>query len=148
MAFINEFVPAEDIEKYDLNGIWDKYHPASKGKYYLGFPPAWTIDRDRNVFLLSIPELARDREEASVHQYLLWWHGAHVTFEITSLPGSSAMLSDSPFKKIWKLVSLYLPEGFDVPREEVIGVLKEALTAYGYRGIHRQIPNTIIEFKF
>lgn len=52
MAFVNEYATDEDIEKYDLNEIWDKYHPARKGKYYVGNQPEFTIDRERDFFLI------------------------------------------------------------------------------------------------
>ena len=54
MAFVNEFASDEDIEKYNLYEIWDKYHPLRRGKYYLGQRPWFTIDRGRNIFFMLI----------------------------------------------------------------------------------------------
>jgi hypothetical protein len=30
MDFVNEYATDEDFEKYDLKGIWDKYHLCKK----------------------------------------------------------------------------------------------------------------------
>ncbi|MES9822515.1 MAG: hypothetical protein ABW161_07200 [Candidatus Thiodiazotropha sp.] len=54
MTFVNEFASEEDIEKYDLNGIWNQYFPSRKGKYYLGQRPWFTIDRERNIFFMVL----------------------------------------------------------------------------------------------
>src|SRR5262249_10207317 len=132
MAFLNEYASDEDIRKYGLNGIWDRYHPAQKGGYYVGQRPGWTIDREKNVFFLPIPLLARDWDDLGEHRHLLWWNGAHVIAVVTLSERSSVKWTENPFRLIWKLVSLHLPEGFDVPREEVIRTLKDALTAHGY----------------
>ena len=148
MTFINEFASDEDIQEYDLNGIWDKYHPASKGDYYLGQRPAWTIDRERNIFFLPIAEMARESEEASKERKLLWWNGVHVIAVITYAAGTSVNTNDSPYRQVWDLVSLSIPEGLDVPREGLIQILKEALTTYGLLGVYKQVPNTISDFNF
>ena len=37
MAFVNEYVPEEDINKYNLLGIWLKHHPEYKQE---GKPPS------------------------------------------------------------------------------------------------------------
>ena len=54
MSFVNDFASDEDIAKYDLNGIWDKYNPLSKGEYYLRQRPWFTVDRDRNIFFMML----------------------------------------------------------------------------------------------
>ena len=51
MGFVNEYVSDEDIEKYDLRGIWDKYYPLRKGRYFGGNRPHWTVDKNINTFI-------------------------------------------------------------------------------------------------
>ena len=146
MAFVNEYASDEDIEKYDLNGIWDKYHPLRKGRYYLGNRPDWTIDRDQNVFLMAI-EQGR-QEHGNRTTFLLWWDGAHIVANLDLIKGSSGNFDEVPFRIVWALVSMKEPEGFTGRREETVSVLKEALTIYGYWGAQKQIPNTVVEFDF
>ena len=52
MAYVNEYASDEDIEKYKLNEVWDRYHPHEKDDRFWGRKPELTIDRDRDVFLM------------------------------------------------------------------------------------------------
>lgn len=145
MAFVNEFVSEEDVKKYDLDKIWDIYHPFSKGEPPLGFRYTWTIDKEKNIFLIPV---ASGREEYSNRvTCVLWWNGTRLTIKIDLAAESSSKLSDTPFKRIWELVEVCQRTDFSEPREKVISILKEALITYGYRGADRQISNTIVEFK-
>ncbi|MCU7923330.1 MAG: hypothetical protein KZQ88_11625 [Candidatus Thiodiazotropha sp. (ex Dulcina madagascariensis)] len=146
MTFVNEFASDEDIEKYDLNGIWDQYHPLRKGKYYLGQRPWFTIDRKRNIFFMV---LSGGREEHSNRkETLLWIDGYHVLIVIDLAEGSSPNTNNLPFKRVWELVGIHPQRDFTQSREVIVKVLKEALTVYGYFGVHKQVPNTVVEFKF
>lgn len=129
-----------------MNGIWDKYNPLSKGEYYLGQRPWFTVDRDRNIFFMM---LGSDREEhCNRHKVLLWIEGYHVVAEIDLANGSSADLNNVPFKIVWDLVGVHLQIGTDISEKQIIELLKEALTVYGYLGIHKQVPNAIVKFMF
>ncbi|MEW8693466.1 MAG: hypothetical protein AB2535_20725 [Candidatus Thiodiazotropha endolucinida] len=146
MAFVNEFASDEDIEKYDLNGIWDQYHPLRKGKYYLGQRPWFTIDRDQNIFFMV---LGSGREEqCNRKKILLWIDGYQVVVEIELAKGSSPNTNDQPFKRIWGLIGVHPQEGVSKTQKEIINILKEALIVYGYFGVHHQVSNTIVKFNF
>ena len=63
---------------------------------------------------------------------------------------SSEIKTDNPFYVTWKLDRINKPETLkDVSDEEIIEVLKEALNAYGTRGIDTSIPfeNIIVKLK-
>ena len=85
MAFVNEYASDEDFEKYDLNGIWDKYHPARKGKYYLGQRPGFTIDRERNIFFIRVRQGRFD--ESNRTTALLWINGRHILVDLEKIDG-------------------------------------------------------------
>jgi hypothetical protein len=145
MAFVNEYASDEDIEKYGLKEIWDKYYPFRKGKYFGGNRPAWTIDRERNAFLMVV---ARGTgEEGNQVSFLLWWDGAHVVARMKQ-KGGSADLEEVPFYRIWHLVKLATPSDLPISREDILDALKDALTVYGYWGVQEQVPNTIVKFSF
>ena len=146
MGFFNEYVPDEDIEKYDLRGIWDKYHPLRKGRYFGGNKPSWTIDREANVFLMSI-RIGRG-EHGNRTKFLLWRNGEHIVAELDLVEGSSGDLEANPFIVVWDLVRMELPTKLDERKTEIGALLKHALRTYGYWGIRNQRPNTIVEFKF
>ena len=146
MGFVNEYVPDEDIEKYDLHGIWDKYYPFRKGRYFGGNKPHWTIDREKNTYLMSIG-IGRG-EHGNRRKFLLWMDGQHVVVEVDLLKGSSGDLDASPFVLIWALARIAPPDGHDVIEEQIIRSFKDALTTYGYWGVTDQRPNTVVKFKF
>ena len=56
MAFVNEYISKEDIEKYDIFGIWNKFLPERehvKKETEKRYIPQWTIDRERFGFLMQ-----------------------------------------------------------------------------------------------
>jgi hypothetical protein len=146
MAFVNEYVPEADIEKYDLKGIWDEFHPLRKGQYFKGNRPNWTMDRESEVFLMSIG-IGRG-EHGNRTKFLFWWRGANVVADLDLVEGSSGDLNASPFMRVWDLVRLELPSQLKGDEVVIRKKLKEALRAYGYWGIRSQRPNTVVEFKF
>lgn len=146
MTFVNEYASDTDIGKYDLKGVWDKYHPSKKGRYYLGHRPTWTIDKERNAFLMV---LGQGREEYSNRTtFLLWWDGNHVIIELDLTKESSANLDETPFFVVWELVSISSPSELKHPENEVIALLKDALTEFGLRGVVVSVPNAVVKFKF
>lgn len=54
MAFVNEYISEEDIKKYEIREIWDKFHPFSKNDMNLLKKHSWTVDKERDVFLFLL----------------------------------------------------------------------------------------------
>ena len=146
MGFVNEYVPDEDIEKYDLRGIWDKYYPLYKGEFYFGNKPHWTVDRESNAFLTTIEPGRSGR--GSRKRFLFWLDGKHIVVELALAPGSSGDLDADPFIRIWDLIQTNIPDADENEKAKVMRLLKDALSAYGYRGVTDQRPNTVVKFKF
>ena len=146
MTFVNEYVSDEDIEKYDLNGLWNRYFPRRKGQPFLGNRPGWTIDRERNIYLLAIEQGINEHGNRTT--FILWWDGVQLLAKLDLVEGSSGKFDEVPFVVVWALFSITRPESCKVAREDIIQALKEALATYGYFGVKRQIPNTVVEFKF
>ena len=103
-------------------------------------------DRKRNIFFMTIEQ---GREEHSNRTTaLLWIDGQRVVVEIDLAKGSSSNINDVPFRRVWELVGVHPQQGFRETHERIIELLKEALTIYGFFGVHKQVPNTIVEFNF
>jgi len=145
MGFVNEYASDEDIEKYNLHGIWDQYHPFRKGEYYGGNKPNFTIDREKNIFFMVIKRGIR--EEGNQAKFLLWWNGIHIVGRLKQEGGSSE-LDANPFYRVWHLLELDAIEDNAISETEIKRSLKAALKVYGYWGVRRQIPNTLVEFMF
>ena len=146
MGFVNEYVPEADIEKYDLRGIWDKYYPFRKGRYFGGNKPHWTVDRESNTYLMSVG-IGRG-EHGNRRKFLLWVDGVHVIAQVDLVKGSSGDLDANPFVLIWDLAQIQIPLPIEENKADIIRTLKDALVTYGYWGITDQRPNTVVEFKF
>jgi hypothetical protein len=146
MAFVNEYASDDDVERYGLREIWDKYHPMDKGEYFYGRKAEWTVDRDNQAFLMLAA--IGIREDSNKLEFLLWLNGTEVIASLTMLPGSSARLDDDPFVIVWGLNYLRIKKGIEIPKEQILDVLKSALSTYGYWGIRHQIPNTEVRFHF
>ncbi len=73
MAYVNEYASDEDIEKYKLNEVWDRYHPHEKDDRFWGRKPELTIDHDRDVFLMVVSQRQSIRRYAVQVFVVDWW---------------------------------------------------------------------------
>lgn len=86
-------------------------------------------------------------EESNRHTFVFYLKGEQFEVKLDQLPGGSKGFDERPFKKLWGLVGIWPSQPKAATRDEVLVVLKEALTVRGYDGARRQIPDTIVEFK-
>ena len=146
MAFVNEYISDEDVEKYGIAQLREELH----ANYATREHWEWTRDRERDAYLMRLRNLGRDLEP---ELWLLYEKSRYCAVMLHDA-GGSIKLSERPFRMLWHF------DGFDeawpkrcpVPAEEeqpqVIQLLKEALTAYGYAGMRKQLPETIVSFNF
>ena len=143
MAFVNEYVSDEDVEKYGIAQLRDELHAYHQRRYH------WTRDRERDVYLVQIHHLGRDLEP---EDWLLYEKGRYCAVRL-HLEGGSKNYSERPYRILWYF------DGFSdgwlrcpVPSEEeqphIIQLLKEALTAYGEGGVNSYVSDTIVSFTF
>jgi hypothetical protein len=154
MAFVNELVSEDDIRKYALDEVKAKFNSWSwrEGRP-VGFRHNWTIDRERNVYLMQAKTVEKAgssglAEPTARSIWILNWEGIPIRIELEKLPASSFEFSDSPFRVVWALIDMDTSPVRNVSRLEILQVLKDALMTYGYRGAQRQLPNTVVEFSF
>lgn len=146
MDFVNEYASIEDIEKYELRALWDRFCPKEKGNYFSGKKPSFIIDRVRNTFMLTIGQGYGDVGNRKM--FLLKFRGEEILFDLDLVDGSSPNINDRPFFRVWDLGYMKIPEHMIDQKDEIVSVIKEAVAVYGYRGISKQIPNTVVRFKF
>lgn len=142
MAFVNEYVSEENINKYGLKALYKKWW----GWVPPEFRFAWTYDSERDSYFVPI---SQGREEFSNHMSgVLYFEGIHWDIEICHEPGGSDSYAEKPYRQIWGLIHVKHPEGGFVPTEEIVPVLKEALSAYKIRGIHTKVSDVSTSFTF
>lgn len=150
MAFVNEIAAEADIENYRLDDLKKEIDPFSwsNGRPE-GFIHAWTIDRERDIALVlgkMVEETGPSGrpEPTSRHVFSLCF-GQRRVLLLLDRTYCSRSFSDNPFQLTWKLLEIGGPHSAQIGRDFVVKVLKEALAAYGYRGAHRQVANTVVE---
>jgi hypothetical protein len=137
MAFVNEYVSAEDVKKYDLDGINRKFGKDPEIRYQ------WTIDRANDFFLMW---MSRGREEFAGRQtFVFWWKGEVLPVYMES-EGSGRL--NEKTTTIWRSAGIELPPQLAGQREEITQVLKEALTAYKVSGIGVPVADHTAMFEF
>ncbi|MDO5611033.1 MAG: hypothetical protein Q4G62_09750 [Pseudomonadota bacterium] len=129
MAFVNEFIPAEDVEKYRLKEI-DKH-------FIVGGTNArdWTIDRERDIYLRNV---ANGREDwRNQTEWTFYWRGDELTLRLDLMGGRGGRGEPgwSHWKLVWLNGSYGLPEHLKAHKEEVLETLEEALLAYKDFGV-------------
>jgi len=145
MTFINEYILEEDIKKYDLIEV--KY----KGK---GVPKKtaykfnWTVNKKEDCFLFLIENIKSDTntglmvEPTNKYFFLFCYKGKNNFLVLEKNRSSSISLKDNPVVVKWDLKDSDAIEG------EVLFMLRESLSVYGYGGIEINIPNASVEFGF
>ncbi|AWV07558.1 hypothetical protein [Marilutibacter maris] len=130
MAFVNEFIPEADVEKYGLKEI-DQH-------FIIGGTNArdWTIDRERDIYLRNV---ANGREEfRSQTEWTFYWHGAELTLRLYLLEGKGGR-GEAGWSH-WKLAMLNgtngLPEHLKAQKAQILRDLKDALIAYRGAGVY------------
>jgi hypothetical protein len=138
MAFVNEKIPDADKQRIDFSKIEHPYH-----KSPILIPSEWTIDRERDIALINLGG-GFGKNAQLPHFFILYWQGKTINAFLRSTFIGNFPTSD--MELTWKLE--FIGRLADVPEEEVINTLKEALFAYGYIGIEWRDKIKAIRFDF
>ena len=126
MAFINEHISADDIEKYDIESI-DK-------RFIVGGVSSknWTIDRERNIYLRIVARVREDYRHEST--WTFFWNGELLLVELDNIKTDGKAGGERTGHK--RIRRLEIPQHLKSHRDEIIDDLKEALTAYKDGGVY------------
>lgn len=142
MAFVNEYIPQEDFEKYDFKTINGFSNPA-------GY---WVIDRDREIWLRKFDE-ERTFDEfgdwrggmSGKRTWNFYWKGVLmkvITQRITFTGGGI----DEPCWIKLKLLSINLPENLKTQRTIILKDLEKAFVGYREEGIFSESSSFSLTF--
>lgn len=122
MAFVNEYIPEADSEKYGIKEI---------NKRFLSTGTSWTIDRERDIYLRNV---AHGREEFR-HQstWTFYWHGELLVVKLDMVKAGGKRGEACWAHK--KIRGIELPQHLEGKRAEILNDLREALTAYKDGGV-------------
>lgn len=145
MAFINEWISPEDIEKYELS---KDYEGARNPKRFVGGNYSnlkiredlksnqWTIDREQEVYLRRGGRGRLDDGDSGYTYFLLNWKGTRIYLFMTSekMQETNNELKIAYYRE--NLVRDFIPLELEGSRAEILNVLKDALIIYGELGMH------------
>lgn len=123
MAFVNEAVPEEQKSKFDPKVFFDPKSPNTPIRMF-----RWTIDRERDVFLIRLG--GGGREPEIPENFALSWKGNVVKFD-----GVQTAEGGSRAKNLvvdWHITNVRIPPALDAQREEVLKLLRDGLDAMGF----------------
>jgi len=157
-GFVNEYVCDVDIKKYKLQGI----HPIDQERLDEGLVHYhWTIDREREIWLMRIKSEKSnldgyDRRDPEYFTgngiFVLHYKGENIEVVLRDVyEEGSKRIQNNQFFITWELIRINKPESLkDISDEEIITILKEALSVNGSPGINLSVPQEIItvQFKF
>lgn len=133
MPFVNEFIPAADVEKYGIKAIDEKFVVGGTSSRQ------WTIDRHRSIFLRNVARGGgAEPEIRNQTTWTLYWRGDILTLrldllEVSGGPGESGW---SHWKLVWLNGSNGLPQHLRQYKAQIIEDLEAALTAYRGSGVY------------
>jgi hypothetical protein len=121
MAFVNETISEADKKKYDdfnfILPVTRKSVPAWK----------WTIDRERDTFLVSLGGQGGEFAEIPKFFVLVWKNKVIKIEAFYRFSGDGNMGYDFT----WNIAKIVMPEALRHEPEAIICLLKEAIDAYG-----------------
>ncbi len=136
MAFVNEEISAQDIEKHHLPT------PPNKGHY-------WTVDKERNMYLrggaVGNPAIGED----IIWNFDLFIDGRLLVMKLGKGQGS-VNFTENPYYVVWDNIIDINPNNlYEIDKNYIVAILKEALTAYGRNGRdNNYTPNIFTQFNF
>ena len=156
MAFVTERISEEDIEKYDLlkpcNEICEKYHQSKLSCASLNSRD-WCIDGDRGIWLFPVRSITigdpRDMEFSGEYIWLLHYRGKDIEIDLRDIynENTGKKVTDNPFRIIYELESIRSDIG-DIPKQEIVDILKEILNEFKRGAIIDSIPRENIQVTF
>ena len=133
MTFVNEFIPASDLDKYAIKEIDKKFELSGTNSRQ------WTIDRGRDIYLRNVARGGGpDPDERSQTIWTLFRRGYLLNLRLDLIEGKGREGESgwSHWKLIWINGSNGLPAHLRTSRMEIIDDLKEALVTYQGAGVY------------
>jgi hypothetical protein len=153
MAFINEYISEEDIEKYQINEVMNSYQGEGEfpKKYYKHL---WTIDKEKESWFMwvDMPHEPLDHTRFTGENFfILHYKDKNIEIVLKKVFEESSVKNiENPYYITWKLDRISKPKALqNLSDDEIIEILKEALNVYANEGIRTKIPqeNIIVKLK-
>lgn len=131
MAFVNEFIPKEDFEKFGLKKIDNSLPPPGIPALSVS-SEQWTVDRVRDMYLRQVTS-GRFLEDSHLHGWTLYWRGHLLWFLREGI--ASKGVPQGPRWEHSRISKLKLPEPLVAMREDILADLREAFLVRAGGGV-------------
>lgn len=144
MAFVNEYIPTEDFNKYDFDSL------NKRPKETSGTTPSdsWTIDREADIWLrkfyAEMDHTAPLGGHSGVSVWDFYWRGALLVVKIEDVASGGGY--GKPRWARSRLLGISSSMDIESSRVQILKDLEAALTAYKGAGVFA--PNDGIEYTF
>ena len=126
MTFINEYIPEADKKKYNITPGSDFYLTSTEG---------WTVDRERDMFLLPRTGLGPE-SEPGLRYWAFYWRGHLLNVRLKSIDSGCDATGTHGWGRT-KLLSMGdMPPELQAQRAKIVADLKDALTAHKGLGVY------------
>ena len=129
MTFVNEYIPEKDKKKYDIT---------DDSNFYLAGTSSWTVDREREMFLMHRAGGGPESPEGEMY-CAFFWRGHLLNVHIKSLGNGG----DIPGGHGWTKNKILGIGGIDLTPEikaEILADLKLAFEGSGAFGMSNAFP--------
>jgi len=153
MAFVNEYVSQEDIEKYGLDKLYKKYMEITRHKPTIKSDLNWIIDRERESWFMKVgfymdPEYDY-RMPTGELIYILHYKDNDIEVNIKrNSKKSSRKLSDNPFKIVFEILSIFPQSLKNTSKDEILELISEAFLIYKERDGYGNLLNTEVNVNY
>ncbi|PYG83914.1 hypothetical protein LY28_03762 [Ruminiclostridium sufflavum DSM 19573] len=136
MAFVYEKIPEGD-RKY-----FNSFNLKSPFTDKLLYSREWTIDREREVFMVGLGGQGTYESEIPMYYALVW--GKSVIFLDTFCNGKGDY--DTGIEMWWKITKIKAPICLLKDNDKMIEIIKEAFDAMGFAGIRNCVKRVNFEY--
>lgn len=137
MAFVNEYISEEDIEKYEIKALFKKL--------YIGFyQPSWTVDHERKIHLIYVS--SGIEEVGGQDTFSFYWKGYLLTV-VLKVPEAGGVRKGHQWRH-YDLLRLTLPDEIKPDQPKILDDLKEALIVFKTGGVFSDCTTFTATFGF
>jgi hypothetical protein len=140
MAFVNEYIPEADYEKYDLRRVCGEHNEPNRGLMY---SRDWTIDRERDAFLIQV----WSHRDSQFSGWAFYWKGEWIFFHMTVKQAKDNPAENSCWS-LYHIQNFRIRDHLEHDKDEIISDLRAAYSEYAGGGVFcgRANRNATIEF--
>lgn len=124
MAFVNEKIPSSDREWFNSFQLKDPFTRK------LLESRSWTIDRERNAFLVGLGGQGIYDSDIPMYYALIW--NNNIIYMDTFSAGNGNV--SSGIEMFWKITKIEAPGNLLQDQDEMMALIKEAFDAKGFAG--------------